>query len=290
MKRIGFKLLNKPTGLISFRLLATFAFFLMLVILMPSVPGLADISATTTTLTPFFGSTLYGENITFTATVAEVPPDGVSPTGTVSFYDGTTLLDTVSLDQGIATYTTATLAPGAHNITATYNGDSNFASSTSEISWEGVNFTATNTALAATPVSANFGQTVNFTTTVTSNPPVALMPTGDVAINISGPTTATLNCTLNGSGIATAGADSLSPGTYSVTASYGGSAGFFGSVSPAVTITVIGSPGATVHGVGGEVVGVNKPGLLAPELTTVFVLILVVTIFLLIRLKGSKLR
>ena len=55
-----------------------------------------------------------------------------TPTGTVSFYDGTTLLNTASLTAGAANYNTAGLAPGVnHSLSATYSGDTNFAASSS---------------------------------------------------------------------------------------------------------------------------------------------------------------
>ena len=52
-------------------------------------------------------------------------------TGTVSFYDGTTLLGTQTLSNGVATYTTSALTAGNHPITAAYSGDTNFAAVTS---------------------------------------------------------------------------------------------------------------------------------------------------------------
>jgi streptogramin lyase len=66
--------------------------------------------------------------IAFTATLtSEV---GV-PTGTVSFYDGATLLGTVTLTAGVATLTISSLAIGPHSLTAVYSGNSNFATVTS---------------------------------------------------------------------------------------------------------------------------------------------------------------
>lgn len=61
-------------------------------------------------------------------------------TGTMTFFDGTTALGTVPLTQTSPTpgpvssstgILTVTLSPGTHNITATYNGDSQWAASTS---------------------------------------------------------------------------------------------------------------------------------------------------------------
>ncbi len=61
--------------------------------------------------------------VTFTATVSSTVS---TPTGSVNFVDGQTLLASVPLTQGIATYTTSSLAVGGHSITAAYTGDSNF--------------------------------------------------------------------------------------------------------------------------------------------------------------------
>ena len=50
-----------------------------------------------------------------------------TPTGSVTFEDGTTALGTSSLDNGVATFSLASLAVGSHTITAVYSGDANFA-------------------------------------------------------------------------------------------------------------------------------------------------------------------
>jgi hypothetical protein len=49
----------------------------------------------------------------------------------VIFKDGTTTLSTMSLTAGAASYSTSSLATGAHSITASYSGDSIFASAVS---------------------------------------------------------------------------------------------------------------------------------------------------------------
>ncbi len=72
-----------------------------------------------------------GQSVTFTATVA--PEFSGTPSGTVSFFDGTTLLKTVGAGKGVAKYTTKTLASGAHNITATYNTSPNFVGSSGSV-------------------------------------------------------------------------------------------------------------------------------------------------------------
>lgn len=66
--------------------------------------------------------------VTFTATVSG---SGETPTGTVTFRDGSTQLGSGTLASGAATYTTSSLAGGVHSITAVYSGDSSYATRTS---------------------------------------------------------------------------------------------------------------------------------------------------------------
>ena len=71
-------------------------------------------------------------NVTFTVTVSS---SNGTPTGTVIFNDGSTAL-TIALPldgSGVAAFSTATLAPGTHPITALYSGDANFPTVTSPI-------------------------------------------------------------------------------------------------------------------------------------------------------------
>lgn len=85
---------------------------------------------TTIALRSSASSSSYGELVTFTAAVdsdAGVPPDGEI----VRFMEGTTVLGTVALKDGSARFTTSTLESGSHSITAVYDGDADFARSTS---------------------------------------------------------------------------------------------------------------------------------------------------------------
>jgi len=56
---------------------------------------------------------------------------GVAPSGTVTFLDGTTLLSTGSLANGVSTCSTVKLAIGKHTVTAKYGGDANYVTVTS---------------------------------------------------------------------------------------------------------------------------------------------------------------
>lgn len=84
----------------------------------------------TTTLVSSVNPSVAGQLVTFTATVSGAGP---TPTGSVSFYDGATLLATVALSGGVATLTTGTLTLGTHPMTAVYGGDTNHTGSTAAI-------------------------------------------------------------------------------------------------------------------------------------------------------------
>jgi sugar lactone lactonase YvrE len=71
---------------------------------------------------------LVSTSITLTATVYSSVS---TPTGSVSFYDRTTLLGSGTLASGVATYTTSNLTSATHSITAVYGGDWSFSSVTS---------------------------------------------------------------------------------------------------------------------------------------------------------------
>ena len=69
--------------------------------------------------------------VTITATVSS--GSGGSPGGMVTLLDGASVLGTPSLNGGVAALKVSALASGAHNITASYGGNSNFASSLSPV-------------------------------------------------------------------------------------------------------------------------------------------------------------
>jgi hypothetical protein len=88
--------------------------------------------ATTTSLTSSPNPSSFGQIVTFTATVTS--KGNGTPTGTVSFLDnGNSLGNSPLNSSGVASLATSALSMGSHNITATYEGDSKFATSTSPV-------------------------------------------------------------------------------------------------------------------------------------------------------------
>ena len=109
-----------------------------------SAAGAADrftfIGETTVTVTSSANPSSFGQAVTFTASVASM--SGV-PSGTVTFKDGAAMLFTGTLANGMSSYTTDTLAPGSHVVTATYGGDGNLAGSTGGLTQQVAGATAT---------------------------------------------------------------------------------------------------------------------------------------------------
>jgi hypothetical protein len=99
-------------------------------------------TATTTTVTSSSLTAAPAASVTFTATIA--PASSPTPTGTVTFSsNGTTLGTSPVQSNGTATLTTSSLPRGADPITATYNGDANYAASTSTAITETISAPAT---------------------------------------------------------------------------------------------------------------------------------------------------
>jgi hypothetical protein len=89
-------------------------------------------AATSVALRTSSASVLAGRSVTFTATVRAVAPGTGTPTGTVTFLDGSIAIGTVALGgSGTAALSTSSLSRGTHTITARYNGSASYLTSTS---------------------------------------------------------------------------------------------------------------------------------------------------------------
>jgi hypothetical protein len=172
-----------------------------------------------------------GQNVTFTATVSPS-----AATGTAQFFDGATSLGTVPLTGGKATLSTSALSVGPHSITAQYSGDTNYTGSTSSVLTQTVNsLISTTTSLTSSLNPSVRGQQVTFTATVKPSSGAGT-PTGTVTFLDGGTTLG--SSALNASGVATFSTASLSVGTHSITARYGGDTNYNGSTSAVLSQTV----------------------------------------------------
>jgi Putative Ig domain/Bacterial Ig-like domain (group 3) len=198
-------------------------------------------ATTTTSVSSSDASSVFGESVTFRATVSS---GGGTPDGTVTFKDGGscggsgTVLDTQTLAAGVATSIgISSLAVATHSILACYSGSGTFAPSSGTVS-QVVAKAATTTQITGDLSLATSSSTplaVSFAVSVT--PPGAGTPTGTVTVQLdkkggggscSAPVSAG-SCTIPAP---------IKAGSRTVKASYGGDARFVSSASGQVPHTV----------------------------------------------------
>ena len=194
-----------------------------------SVTEVAQTSDTTTMLVAAPNPSSYGQPVTFTASVSPTGSTQATPTGTVTFEDGTNpLAPAVALVGGTATISTSALTVGVHSITADYSGDSNFNGSTSSPVALTVNKAATTTSLTSSPNPSAFGQPVALTATV--SPDTAGQPTPTGSVTFTDGSTPLGTAQLDASGTATLPPTTALPvGTQTITATYTGDSNYQGS-------------------------------------------------------------
>ncbi len=169
--------------------------------------------ASKTTLKAQPNPVVVGQTVTLTATVTG---SAATPTGTVTFADGSTPLGTVSLVNGRATLTTSSLGAGSHTLSATYSGDSAYAPSSGSVN-ERVRRIGTATSLRSSPDPSFVGQAVTFSATVRAFGSAAV--TGTVTFSDGG---TTLGSAPVVGGVATLTTSSLSRGFHLIVATYSG--------------------------------------------------------------------
>ena len=116
--------------------------------------------------------------VTFTATVTANPVGGGTPTGIVTFVDGSTAIGTGTISAGVATFTTSVLAVvSTHSIKAFYGGDANFNAGISAALPYTVNQAASATVAASSANPSVIGQTVTLSANVAASAPGSGLPT-----------------------------------------------------------------------------------------------------------------
>jgi hypothetical protein len=192
--------------------------------------------STSTTLASSLNPSIYGQKVTFTATVTT--SNGTVPTGKVSFtWGGIYTVGTAKLENGVATLTSATLNADTFPLTAVYKGDSNNLGSTSPILSQVVNQATSSATLKSSPNPSNVGQAVTFDLKITS-----------ATVTPKGPVTFTNGNTVLGtvqlhSGKATLSTSSLPAGSDVVTATFNGDSDIKG--SSATVTQVVGESSST---------------------------------------------
>src|SRR5262249_36034193 len=199
----------------------------------------ATTQATTTTIGSSALFAVFGQPVTLRASVASAAG---TPTGTVTFLDGNTVLGTAQVNAAGQAALTVSLGVGNHALTASFAGTGTFANSTSAALAQTVNRAATALALASSLNPAAPGQAVTFTATVAAVAPGAGTPTGTVTFRDGAVILGT--ATVEAGGRATFTISFAVAGDHAITATYSGDANFVGSAQ-ALTETVTSTEAVT---------------------------------------------
>ena len=191
-----------------------------------SAPATVNVALfpTTTTVAAAPATIAFGASTTLSAIVSPA-----SVTGSVTFKDGATVLQTVPVLGGAASISVSTLAVGSHSITATYSGDTNNATSTSAAATVTVTLAPTTTTISA-PATGSYGTPTLIAVTIAPSAATGTVTFKDGATTIGTTTVA--------SGTATFSA-LLSAGTHTLSASYSGDANYAASATTASASVVI---------------------------------------------------
>jgi sugar lactone lactonase YvrE len=188
-------------------------------------------TATTTVLTAGSANSLAGKPVVFTASVASAT---MIPTGNVIFEDGTANVGQAVLNaQGVAVFSTSSLAVGPHTITAVYQGNGSYTLSTSTPVVETISL-ATSAVTLAGPVNAvNVGTAIVFTVTLSSN---GVAPTGALTLHDGSAVIATQSVT--NTGTFTFSISTLAVGMHTLSAVYSGDGNNSAVSSSSIAVTV----------------------------------------------------
>ena len=178
-----------------------------------------NLSPTATSITSALTSaTVTGQGYSVGVHVAAVAPGAGTPTGTVTVNDGSASCVAL-LSGGSGSCTLTSMTAGMKTITAIYNSDGNYLS-TSTTGAHTVNLAATGLIVSSSETPSTFGDSVILTASLSVKTPGSGTPSGTISWTIDGKA-AGIGSTLT---IAT-----LAAGTDTVSATYSGDSNFIGS-------------------------------------------------------------
>jgi hypothetical protein len=195
---------------------------------------------TTTTLAVSTTSAVFGQPITLTATVKPVSPSVLPPTGTVTFFDGTTQIGApvVASTNGVFKLTVNTLAIKTHSITAQFH-DANYSASNTAATAVTVTGPADTTTTITPPAKVVVNVTAPFVVTVAPKSPSTLAPNNVTVDLYQGTTKISTGTLVNGK--VTFNLKFPGTGTATLTAKFAAVTGYKASNSVGVNLTVVAS-------------------------------------------------
>jgi hypothetical protein len=150
-----------------------------------SSSGTLTINKAPTATVLIVSSTAPATGVPVTFTFQAVSSTAGTPTGAITVLDGSSGVAQLPLAGGVASYTSSTLANGAHSLTATYSGDGNFLPSTSPTAALSVgtsaDFSFSSTASQTQSVPSGSAATFHFALT-----PVGAPLSSPITLSVSG--------------------------------------------------------------------------------------------------------
>jgi hypothetical protein len=193
------------------------------------------------------GTSVYGQAVTLTAQLSDQDnDDDWIPTGTVTFYDGTTMIGSGTLNASgqvsITLVGPTSLVVGSHSLTVQYSGDEDFSALTSGPIVHVVTKTNSSSVVTTTITSSLnpsvYGESVTLSINVSSS--VGIQPTGSVTVVDGSTTLGTL--TLNASGNASITIPVFTAGTHNMVVTYSGDSNYNEPTKGAVRLSCLAAP------------------------------------------------
>lgn len=189
-----------------------------------------------TSLSASVSTVVAGGAVDLVAQVTTGAPSGA--TGTITFLNGNSVLGTVALSSGTATFTASFATAGAKALRAVYSGDSNSGSSTSPYVNVLVNQASASVTLQASPSPVLSGQSMTLLAVVSGSSPSGAVTFKDGAVTLGTITLA--------NGQAQMTTSWAIAGSHSLSAVYEGDSNNSSQVSSIVTVTVVDQMPTTV--------------------------------------------
>jgi len=204
-------------------------------------------SSPTVILTPATLNPAAGSSLGLSVSISPSNSGATGATGTVVFTLDNNSVGSALVTQGspsTASLTITTPAVGVHTLVATYGGDANYNSGTSQTVTITVGKAVTSVTVTPASTTPIGGSSMLVTASVNATIFGSTIPTGTVAFTLDGASV--------GSGTVVSGSTASvqitvpTTGTHTLQASYSGDANYSASVSPGVTITVAKTPTTTI--------------------------------------------
>jgi|GEM_PF-111397 len=200
-------------------------------------------STTSITLTPSTTTPALGATLPVSIAVTAPTVNTALPSGTVTIsVDGvaTAVQTLASGNPATASATLAALSPGTHTLTATFSGDTYYATSTSSSITVTVPKLVTTTVMTPATTTPSGGASLAVSATITPSQTYSTLPSGTVSFTLDGTSVSSV-AVISGSpasASATIASTSLTPGTHALAAVYSGDTVYATSTSSSTTLTI----------------------------------------------------